>query len=66
MGVVQIPLRFTVGETVKFIRAVATEDQDSSRTVEPAAAAGGRVAAERGVVAEASEVLPGLLHDSDK
>lgn len=31
-GVVQIPLRYTVGDTVDFIRSVATVDRDYSRT----------------------------------
>lgn len=36
-GVVQIPVRYTVGETVDFIRTVATVDRDYMR-IDPAAA----------------------------
>eukprot|EP00904_Undaria_pinnatifida_P014274 jgi/Undpi1/9978/HiC_scaffold_28.g12432.m1 len=42
-GVVQIPLRYTVGETVDFIRSVSTVDRDYSRTV-PLTAVPGAVA----------------------
>lgn len=47
-GVVQIPLSFTVGETVDFIRTVATVDRDYLRT-DPATVAAGGVAAGSGL-----------------
>lgn len=37
-GVVQIPLRYTVGETVDFIRTIATVDKNYLRTVPDAGA----------------------------
>lgn len=36
-GVVQIPLRYTVGQAVKFIRTVATVDRDYQRNAPVAA-----------------------------
>ena len=49
-GVVQIPLRYTVGDTVDFIRSVATVDRDYSRseTIKVAVAQGDAMAAAAG------------------
>ncbi len=52
-GVVQIPLHYTVGDTVDFIRTIATVDRDYRRGAPPPAA----VAAEGGRGEAAEEEL---------
>lgn len=51
-GVVQIPLHYTVGDTVDFIRTIATVDRDYRRGAAPLA-----VAAEGGQGEAAEEEL---------
>lgn len=51
-GVVQIPLRFTVGQTVDFIRTIATVDRDYRREKEQPEASTTQGAVEPGIAVE--------------